>query len=253
MSNEEMAQRAQNGEKGLILALWEQNIKFFRAKSYGMFMHNRGLCASSGVELDDIFQSCFFALLDAVRAYKAATGHKLLTYARFPLMNRFRALVGLRTTRRNPLDRAGSLDAPAGDDESDATVLDLVADPESAAPFEAADDELCRPELRAALNAAIGRLPGDRAATIRWRYFEGRSAADIAAELGVEPMRVYGIEQNALRDLRRERSLLAFREELLAGMAYNHIGLRRFKETWESSVERAVIRADELTERERGR
>jgi hypothetical protein len=47
MSNEEMALRAQNGEKGLILALWEQNIKFFRAKSYGMYMHNRGLCASS--------------------------------------------------------------------------------------------------------------------------------------------------------------------------------------------------------------
>jgi DNA-directed RNA polymerase specialized sigma24 family protein len=115
--------------------------------------------------------------------------------------------VGLRTSRRNPLDRAGSLDAPAGDDESEATVLDLVADPESAAPFEAADDDICRPELRAALDAAIGRLPGDRAVAIRGRYFDNRSAADIAAELGVDPLRVYGLERAALRDLSRERAL----------------------------------------------
>ena len=251
MTNEELAKRIKNGEQELISALWEQNTGLIYKFAYNLFAKYQDRCNSSGVEPDDIVQCAFFALCDAVQTYDPESGFKLVTYMRFPLLNHFRALVGLRSSKRDPLNLCGSLNEAYGED-SDLELIDLQADPNSTEPFENVIDDLFQSELRGALEKAIDKLPANRAAIIRKRYFENRTGSNVACELGVSTSYVHSIEREALRKLYHERALKLFRDEILSHMAYKGTGYRAFRESFESSVERAVIKAEELTERKRG-
>ena len=106
MTNEEMALKIQAGEQGLISALWEQNTGLFAIKANSLYQAHYDRCQASGVTFDDVFQVCYFALLDAVQVYDPARGYKFTSYLTYPLKNHFNALVGLRSTKRDPLNDA---------------------------------------------------------------------------------------------------------------------------------------------------
>jgi RNA polymerase sigma factor (sigma-70 family) len=250
MTNEEFAIRIKSGEHGLMGELWEQNTGIFKLKAFRLYDQYRDRCASSGVELDDIVQISYFALCDAVTAFPIDGEYKLLSYIKYPLLNRFHSLVGIRSSKRDPLDQCGSLNETIGDDEN-AERIDFLADPNSDAPFEAALDNLFQSELHDALETEISKLPDNRAAAIRGRYFENKSQGEIAAEMRVSNTYVQHLEREGLRKLRRVTYLQAFHDELLAELAYKHRGLKTFRETGESSVEIAVIRAEYLTDQKR--
>lgn len=174
MTNEELAVRIQNGEKDLMTQLWEQNQGIVNQKAYTLFAAYHNRCTSCGVELDDIIQICFFALCDAVEAYKADGEYKLLSYLKFPLLNHFHALIGLRSSKHNSLDQCKSLNESIGEDD-DTTRLDLLADPNSEEPFEDIIDDVFQSELRKILEKSISKLPINRSIVIRGRYFEGET------------------------------------------------------------------------------
>jgi RNA polymerase sigma factor (sigma-70 family) len=58
-------------------------------------------------------------------------------------------------------------------------------------------------ELQAALAAAIGQLSPARQDVIRWRYFDQLSFTEIAERMGKSMDAVYGLQFNALHDLRK--------------------------------------------------
>jgi RNA polymerase sigma factor (sigma-70 family) len=243
--NEELAVRIQNGERCLIADLWQQNIGLLTIKAFRLYDSYRERCASSGVELDDIVQVCYFALCDAVQAFQVDGEYKFTAYIKYPLLKHFRALVGIRSSKRDPLNQSASLNETIGEDET-AERIDFIADPESNEPFETAVDDLFQSELRDALEAAISKLPNNRATVVRGRYFENKTQGDIAAELGVSNARVGQFEHDGLRKLRRERSLQSFHDEILSNLAYKRTGFAVFRDTWESSVEHAVLTCEEI-------
>jgi RNA polymerase sporulation-specific sigma factor len=225
----------QSGDDDYIAQLWIQVRAFVVKKAILFFGKLGGRC---GVEVDDLIQSGYFAVEKAAKYYKADSGWKYLTYLGHTLKNVFREAAGLRTSKRDPLNNCMSLDEVIGED-SEATRLDMLADPDGEAPYNIILDDQLLIYLQNALDEAISKLIHDRAKVIRDRYFLGKSQKQIADEMGVTSSYVCFLEQEGLHRLRRDRNIQAFYDGILSEEAYHGTGYTAFKETQASSVERA--------------
>ncbi len=252
MTNEELAQKIQNGEQDLITELWKKNQGVVNIRSRALFEKYRDRCISCAVEVDDIVQISFLALCDAVKAYKVDEGHKLLSYFKFPLLNHFHDLIGFRISKHDLLNRCKSLNESVGEDD-DTMLIELLADPDSEEPSEVAIDNIFQSELREKLENALLKLSDNCATAIRGQYFEGETQEEIAAKIGVSRSYIGQLERQALRKLRQEHDLQLLHEEVISRLAYRGTGLTYFRENWESSVERAVIRTEEILNRKKER
>lgn len=88
VSNEELTQRIQAGEYGLMPQLWEQVERFAR-KTARPFA---GQCGDPARAMEDLTQEGYLALESAVAKYQD-TGGSFLTYYRFFLMQRYNAWI----------------------------------------------------------------------------------------------------------------------------------------------------------------
>lgn len=120
MTNKELATAIQSGNRSLIPTLWENVQKLLYAMSDSFYRLHRELCARRGVDVQDIRQTAYSALLEAIKAYKPESESKFTSYLNYPFKNAVNGLLGLRTTRANnePLNSSTSLDRPI-DESSD--------------------------------------------------------------------------------------------------------------------------------------
>ena len=89
MTNEELAILVQQGNNDLMGELWEQNTGIFYMKAYGLYTRYADRCKMAGVELDGIIQCCYFALCDAVVAFKADGEYKPDVLHQIPAVESF--------------------------------------------------------------------------------------------------------------------------------------------------------------------
>lgn len=171
MELEELAAQVKAGEPGAVLELWEDVRRFVEKEA------RRRAGVGSCAPLDDLRQAGFLAVLDAAERYDPDRGNaSFLSLLCFTLRKRWAEEAGTRSTRRDALQYADSLDAPAvaGDEDSDHAV-DLLPDGGAALAFmgvEYADFlDYCRRLIRAALET----LPPAQGALLRMHYLEGRS------------------------------------------------------------------------------
>ena len=248
MTNEELALKIQNGEKEYLTELWVNNVKFFHACAQKSYIKHLELCQSSGVTYDDIYQVCFFALVNAVQAFEPDKELKLLTYMSFQLQMQIYELLGIRTTKLRALNQAelASLDDHLTDD-SETTFISSVPDPDSEEAFSRIENADSQAELRNALDSAISKLSSERAQIMRDRYFHDKSRRKIAKNLNLKIEELRHAEKAAFRILRRDLTLNKYRDELLSTRAYRATGLTTFKISHQSSVERTVVRLEQLT------
>jgi len=251
MSNEELSQRIKAGERYLLPALWEQVRSLVLLFMMHLLNAKRERAAAAGVELDDLEQEGYFALLDAVEAYDEGSGYKFSTYLKYPCQNRFNAAIGIRTRRqmKEPLSNAASLNAPAGSEDEDTEQLDLLSDPVGAAPFEDVTEQIWREQLHEALEQALDTLPEKHAYVIHARYYDGLTLKEVSEHLGCCFQWGRDIERAALRRLARSKHLQSYRDDIIAHHAY-HGGLAQIRAGRGSSVERAVEHLDRAERRE---
>lgn len=69
-TNEQLALACQAGDKQAIAQLWEQTKALIRSWCYHYYERGRDRCDACGVELADLQQEGFLALLDAVQAFE---------------------------------------------------------------------------------------------------------------------------------------------------------------------------------------
>lgn len=122
--------------------VWQQAARWYRA-----FEGRRG------VELDDLEQAGYEALVRAVAVWKPELGG-FLTALTFCLRSAFAATYGMQTTRaeKDPINNAASLDAPLAGTDEDCTLGDTVLDEESERAFDIAERvERCQAVRRAVL------------------------------------------------------------------------------------------------------
>lgn len=249
MSNEELAARIQAGETNLMEDLWEQvaGLVKWAARRIMPALGNRG-----GVELDDLIQSGYLALVAAVASYAPDNG-SFSSWLMYYLKTAFAQASGYRTEkqRNDPLRFAVSLEAPLGDEDGN-TVGDLQADPTSAAPFEAVEERIYREQLRQVLESVLDQLTPAQAETIRGRYFQGATLEEVAADMGKSMERIRQLEINALDQLRRDELRNQLETFLNNTPYFLHVGPATFHRTGESSVEKIVFLRERLRERIRG-
>ena len=243
MTNEELVAAIQNGERDRLLELWKQVERFIWLQAKRTLSLSGGI---PGVDVEDLYQSGYFALLAAVETYKPtcdpSTDATFLGWLKYYLKAAFSEAGGYKTKRENndPLRRAGSLDAPVNDNPKAQTLAYFIKDPENC--IEAADERIYLEQLHAALEAALNRLPRKAAEVIREHYFNGRSLQ----ELGPQAPRLKIAAMRRLRNPVIIADLKGFIEERTP--YYKRVGISSFISTHTSTVENAVLAREELEE-----
>lgn len=214
--------------------LWE-GVKRFAAKTA-----IRWDCAfegRNGVTVDDLINSAYIAMVDAVATYKP-DGGAFLTWYGFYLKTAFCECYGVRKRHTDPLNGAQSLDAPLGDE--DGIFSDVIADPNGETPLRDMEEELYQQQLHDVLESELDNLPEEYSTVLRMRYYDQMTYPEIAAVTGGSPSKAHTLEGKGLQKIRYS----ATAERLLDFYDFDYYhgtGLRRFNETGVSVQERYIM------------
>lgn len=245
MSNEELAQRIQDGERGLISQLWEQVAQFIRLQAYKRYVLTGGM---GGVEVEDLAQSGYFALLAALDTYDRSTGYKFLTYLSVALKNAFREATGYHPTRsvkHDLIDKAASLDAPLSGDDEEFTLGDTLADPMN--DYDALEHKIWLDQLQETMSRALDTLPAEWRDVLHRYYWQGQTEEQIGRETKTSRQEAQKRKRDALLHLYRHKHRLELEQFVDARTPYYlHVALPYFTATHTSAVELAVFKREAL-------
>ena len=245
MTNEEMALAIQQGDKSLTAPLWEQLHGLVEMQVRQYFSLKKRLCVAAGITEEDLMQTGFFAMLDAVRAYNPERGYKLTAFMHYPMQRRFNALLWKGTTgaKRDPLNGCDSLDEPLCGEDTDLTHAGTLPDENAQQAFEDIIESEWRRSLRAAEEEMIRKRLSEReAVVVRGMFFGGLTLEPIANRFGVTCEWVRQLREKGLRKLRTGESLRRLRpflDDECGALGLRGTGLSAFR-TGGSATERAV-------------
>ncbi len=189
--------------------------------------------------MDDIIQSGFIALTEAVKAFDIESGYKLSSYISYPLKNQINILLGCRSSYRDGLNYSISLDAPLNNDTDDLTIGDTLPDTGAETTLQGIEDNIFNIQLRKALIKEIIQLSEQEQRIIFDRNFDNLKFSDISQRDNIPEWKAKSLYRNALHNLsrgRHKKALRAFADEVF-GRALKHTGLSSFKYQGASSVE----------------
>ena len=197
MTNEQLAEAIQTGDRSKILPLWEQGRRYAHDRAYKWFRATNG---RGGQTVQDLEQEAFLALLEALEGWDEDAGPFLPWYS-LRLKSAFTAATMQRTQRdkRDPLQDCLSLDAPLTDREGDPFTL------EDTIPDQRAEDDLNTVEERdrqAAVRRVLDSLAPEQKQVILLRYYHDLTREQTARRLHLTKARAATIEAKALRLLR---------------------------------------------------
>lgn len=200
MSNEELVERIQKGEQKLMAMLWEQ-VRRFVAKRANFFSFQYD--GTSKVDRDDLIQSGYFALVEAIKTYKPDAGCSFIGYLDYYLRNQFRKEVGIRSSHRDALTKAISLDDSVFDeDDGDTTLLSMIRSDSAEAEFDEVVEQLDNARIVDTVRKCMQKLKPSERDVLLQIYIQQRKRKEIANLYGVSPQRVNQIHNRALRRLR---------------------------------------------------
>ena len=251
MSNEELAVRIKAGERDRLLELWVQVKDLVAWYAVRRYNAAPGL---GGVEVDDLIQSGFIAMVEAVESFEPGAGCKFSTWMKRPLQTAFAKAGGYLTEKQkmDPLHRCDSLDRPVGEDDGD-TLGDLQAALDD--DMEAAERRIWLEQLRAALDKAVATLPEEWEELIDRHFYMGETLQRTADAMGWTRHEVHRQTGKAITALRRNvnrNGLAGFYEKRALDLKtpwFLHVGAEAFASTGTSSVEKIVLQRERDRER----
>lgn len=195
MTNEELVERVQAGERDTLSELWTHVERFVARQARSRLILSGGL---GGVEFGDLYNSGYIALIAAANTYDPAAGRSFIGWLSLSLKTAFAEAGGYRSHKQalDPLHRAGSLNAPLGNDDEDGTMMDVQEDPTAAQEFQEVEHRLYLEQLHDALESAMKTLPEADRAVLVARYYQGRTRREIGPHTRQK-------EERALASLRR--------------------------------------------------
>ena len=245
MTNEELVALIQAGERDRLPELWDRVERFVASRANRLLIAiGPDKAALAGVEFGDLYNSGYFALVAAADSYKPEAGALFITWFALRLKSAFAEVCGWRTSKRDPLNSAKSMDARLKeDDEGSGAFGDFIPDPRAAQALQDVEEKLYQEQLHAALERALGTLEADEEAVIRARYYQGRTPE----ETGPQARK---LESHAFVKLRRpqvRRELEQFIEQRTP--YYLRVGVQTFQNTGESAVERIFFKREQMREK----
>ena len=237
---DDLVMQIQQGHNELLPELWEERrrlIAMWAAKFYTII--SAGRAAPGGVEVDDLVQCGYFALVEAVAVHNPELGpfNAILSY--YCKKHFHKAIGRTEKQRREPLNNCASLDVPVSED-GDETLLDFI--PDSRDPFTGVEERIYQEQLHKALEAALSVIPTAEADCIRAEFFEGRQQAEIAARMGLSQQRTSQLRNGGLRHIRNS-SAKANLERFLDSETpfFKKVGVATFNTTHTSAVEAVML------------
>ena len=244
MTNEELVALIQAGERDRLPELWDQVERFVARQANRLLITMGDRAAAHGLEFNDLYNSGYVALVAAADSYGPEAGALFITWFAMHLKTAFAETGGWRTSKRDPLTKSTSLDAPinVGDEEADA-LGDFIPDPAAAQAFQDVEERLYREQLHAALERALDTLEADEEAVIRARYYQGRTLEEIGPQART-------LESHALVKLRKPRVRRELEQYIERRTPYYMtVGVQTFQNTGESAVERIVFLREQMRSR----
>ncbi|MGN0655621.1 MAG: sigma factor-like helix-turn-helix DNA-binding protein [Ruminiclostridium sp.] len=223
MNNERLAALiGEGGNDELLPLMWEKMRKLFKLWADKFYTGHKARCDLCGVTNSDLFQECYFVMLEAIKAYSNRKEEqaelKFISFCKFPFKSHAAALIGMRTsrTRSEPLNDISriSLDErlnSADGEEGDRTICDLIPDTEAEQPFrEIEEADFCR-AVRELVKTALADYPRQLEALER-DFYNGETLGEIGAALGISRERARQLILYAMRKLRRNAAVIQFAE-----------------------------------------
>ena len=120
MTNEELVALIQAGERDRLPELWDQVERFVARQANRLLITMGDRAAAHGLEFNDLYNSGYVALVAAADSYGPEAGALFITWFAMHLKTAFAETGGWRTSKRDPLTKSTSLDAPinVGDEEA---------------------------------------------------------------------------------------------------------------------------------------
>ena len=242
MSNEELATAIQAGESDLMDQLWKQCFGFIRQKAmkWARAFQNR-----SDFDADDLIQAGYIALCEAVRRFKSERG-MFLTMLGMCLKKEFAIAAGCRTSRKEPLNYAMSLDAPAyNDEDSKTTVGENI--PFDDPGFEDVEEFMFNQYLSDVLQQAMGQLPEKQRMAIELHYLYGKTYEQIAEKWHCSSSYPQECSREGFRKIKNGEFAPALSEILYGDRNYyRHTGFSSWKYSGCSSPEWELIKNEDI-------
>lgn len=205
MTNEEIAIAIKQGDSAYLPILWERMQKmtrrhaaWYRRKLSDDFNHS--------VDTEDLIQSGYFALLEAVKHYDPERGFAFSTYFGYDLRAEFRKVTGTKTgCKLDASNYALPLDLPCGEDD-DGSIVDLIADPGN--QMQRMDECIYTSELHDALEEALDLLTERQRLVLTRRYYQEISFGQQAKSDGISKQSILYTAEAALEKIRRNDKVM---------------------------------------------
>ena len=224
MTNEQLTLDIQNGNRAALSQLWEAVRPLLFSLAWKFYTRQgKARCSSHGITLEDLQQESFFALCDAVQAYRPEKDYQFTTYLHYATENRFKACMGIQG-KADALNHADRLERPIPGDEEGREQGDVIPDEKAEAALFAVDDRQEQAHFHNVLEQALGELSVVQGAVLRHRFTYRHTRQQTAEALHITPQDVRREEARALQLLRGKPSVLCLREEVLETAAYHGTG-----------------------------
>jgi RNA polymerase primary sigma factor len=225
---------------------------------------------NSVADIEDYVQEGYLGLLKAIEDYKKVDGVEFLTYAQyhvkdrmywFAQKSRYTLTVSEHIIEQMSKYNKGGAVSPAHENTiknldsfslddivpgtDDGVFADFIED--NVNVEETVIDDVFRSQCRTIIWGCVGQLTPKQAEVIVERYRDNKTVDEVSASHRVSKKAVYSLERKALALLWEKDEIQALRVEYdyyNAGM--KRTGFAAWKETGESSVERAIFRKIEL-------
>lgn len=249
MTNEELAIQIKSGQTSLYAELWEQVNKFIMQYANRFYASSNVACINAGVDIDDLIQSGYIALCDAVNAYNESTGYNLLSYITYPLKNRFNELLKRKTSKRDPLTNCLSLNKEMGEDDNNYTLADTIVDETATDKFDDILNQDFQERLHDTLDECLQTLEDTYRVVLVRRCYNNETMASIAKDMNTNISQIRKIEYKAIQKMRcgeNLKKLEPFREDSVSCHAYIGTGFTAWKNSGISCVERVTEKLNKL-------
>ncbi len=237
MTNEELAVQAQQDDQEAMLQLWTQVERLVHMKARHR-LPNDG--STSRFDIDDLVQAGYLAMVAAVKDFDPASGYKFATYLNFHLKNAFNAELGIKTTRRDALLQAVSLDKPIGEgDES--TLAGTLEDPSAEMSFENMLERANIEQAFCVVEKHFSEMDPGNVRSLNLYFLEGLSMRQTGERMGITASQARSLIAKGLRELRGFGDVRKIGQELFADERTNFFlrtGLTAFQNGTPSAVER---------------
>lgn len=190
MTNEELAVSIRsdtNDRPARLLELWGQTRRIALKQVPRWASYH-----SNGVDAEDLEQSSFIALMQAVDTYDPTAGCAFSTWYQNFILKEFTIATGRRTEKQQSdlLNAAVSLDTPIADaGDGNLSLGDTVLDEQAEAAFTEAEDRVDNARLRTVLMDAVNQLPSEQRTAVVTKYWGGGRANARELNLAMRSLR----------------------------------------------------------------